>query len=228
MSRKPSIALAAAAVIIGLLTAVYAQSETKMTMPAPTYAPYQAKDFSKILGMKGLSDTMVSNHFKLYQGYVKNTNLLLEKLTAMAPGPASPEYAELKRRLGFEFNGMRLHELYFGNLGGDGKPTEGTHLAMMIKASFGSFESWKKDFLAVGGMRGVGWAVLYTDPTNMRLINVWIDQHHVNHLAGATPILVMDVWEHAYMTDYQLDRKAYMEAFMNNIDWKAVEARCAM
>ena len=189
--------------------------------------PYQTEDYSRLLGSAGFSDTLLNNHFRLYQGYVKNTNLLLEKLSTMlAEGKdASPEYAELKRRFGWEFNGMRLHEYYFGNLGGTDTLDQESALYKKITDEFGSFQLWKQDFISTGKMRGIGWVILYLDAQSQRLMNVWINEHDVGHLSGAKPILVMDVFEHAYITDYQLERAKYIETFFNNINWKEVSQR---
>jgi Fe-Mn family superoxide dismutase len=186
----------------------------------PIYSP---KDFSRLKGMPGFSDQALDLHFTLYQGYVKNTNALLENLSKIAAN--TPAYAEMKRRLGWEFDGMRLHELYFGNLGGKGQiPTDST-IAKLLNEQFGSFENWANDFKATGAMRGIGWVVLYEDPVNGRLLNIWINEHDVGHLAGGKPLLVMDVFEHAYMPDYGLKRGEYIEAFFKNIDWQAVNSR---
>jgi Fe-Mn family superoxide dismutase len=138
---------------------------------------------------------------------------------------ATPEFAELKRRLGWEFNGMRLHELYFGNLGGKEPLNSGGKLARKLVENFGSTDAWEKDFRAVGAMRGIGWAALYEDSVSGRLINFWINEHDVSHPAASTPILIMDVFEHAFMLDYGLKRADYIEAFFKNIDWQAAEAR---
>ena len=188
---------------------------------------YEAKDYAKLIGMEGFSEALIKNHFTLYQGYVTNTNKVLDILNQMlAEGKtATPEYAELKRRLGWEFNGMRLHEYYFENLGGKGGVDQAGKLAAKIAADFGSYEAWEKDFRATGAMRGIGWAVLYQDSTNGKLINFWINEHDVAHPAGCTPILIMDVFEHAFMLDYGLKRADYIEAFFRNIDWKAAESR---
>jgi len=188
---------------------------------------YEAKDYAKLLGMEGFSEALLKNHFTLYQGYVTNTNKVLDILDGMlkAGNTAVPEYAELKRRLGWEFNGMRLHEYYFENLGGKGGIDQAGKLAAKLAADFGSVEAWEKDFRATGAMRGIGWAVLYQDSANGRLINFWINEHDVAHPAGCTPILIMDVFEHAFMLDYGLKRADYIEAFFKNIDWKAAEAR---
>ena len=188
---------------------------------------YEVTDFSRLLGMEGFSDALLKNHFKLYEGYVKNTNDILQKLISFAPEvKPSIDYSEINRRLGFEFSGMRLHEYYFGNLIKGGKPIDkNSSLVEKINEQWGSFDNWKKHFIATGSMRGVGWAVLYYDPQNHQLHNIWIDQHQVNNLPGCKPILVMDVWEHAFMLDYQLERPKYIDAFMKNINWQEAQNR---
>ena len=183
---------------------------------------YEAKNFESLLGTKGFSDQLLKNHFTLYQGYVTNTNKVADTLSAMAKEgkTATPEYAELKRRFGWEFNGMRLHEYYFGNMIKGGKAIEkNTNLYKKIVADFGSYEAWEKDFRATGAMRGIGWVILYYDGTEGRLFNTWINEHDTGHLSGAKPLIVMDVFEHAYMTDYGLKKADYIEAFFNAIDW---------
>ncbi len=188
---------------------------------------YAAKDYAKLMGMAGFSETLLKNHFTLYQGYVTNTNKVLDALDQMTKDgkTAAPEFAELKRRLGWEFNGMRLHEYYFENLGGTTGLTKDGKLGKKLAESFGSCETWEKDFRATGAMRGIGWVALYQDPASGRLINFWINEHDVSHPAGCTLLLIMDVFEHAYMTDYGIKRADYIEAFFKNINWPAAEAR---
>jgi len=188
---------------------------------------YKVKDYSHLLGMEGFSNRLLKNHFTLYEGYVKNTNLLLstlEELIAEGKG-STPEYAELKRRLGWEYDGMRLHEYYFANLGGNGEVDDECHLVERIEANFGSLALWQADFIATGMMRGVGWAVLYRDNATGRLINFWINEHDTGHPSGGSALLVMDVWEHAYMLDYGLNRHDYIDAFFRNLDWNIVDQR---
>jgi len=189
--------------------------------------PYAAKDYGNLIGMAGFSETLLKNHFTLYQGYVTNTNKLLDTLGAMlSEGKAGTvEYAELKRRLGWEFNGMRLHELYFENLGGKGALDAGGRLGKALAAECGSVEKWEADFRATGAMRGIGWVVLYQDAAAGRFVNQWVNEHDVGNFAGAAPILVMDVFEHAFMIDYGLKRADYIAAFFKNVNWKAAEAR---
>ncbi len=188
---------------------------------------YEAKDYSKLMGMEGFSETLLKNHFTLYQGYVTNTNKLMDTLASMLKENkvATPEYAELKRRLGWEFNGMRLHEYYFDNLGGKASLDKSGKLAKKLAEDFGSYESWERDFKASGTMRGIGWVILYQDNINGKLFNQWINEHDVGHPAGCTPILVLDVFEHAFMVDYGLKRADYIEAFFKNVNWAVVEGR---
>jgi superoxide dismutase, Fe-Mn family len=222
--------------VVSLLLLACGQEQSGAQVATQTPAPaagavkaYAPQDFGKLKGMPGFSDKLLDMHFTLYQGYVKNTNLILEQLQQLAAQnqAASPAYAELKRRLGWEFDGMRLHELYFGNLGGKEPLASDSKLRKRLEASFGSYRDWAADFKATGAMRGIGWVVLYEDPRSQRLINVWINEHDVGHLAGAQPLLVMDVFEHAYLPDYGLKRADYIEAFFKNLNWPAVEARLA-
>ncbi|MFZ3066183.1 MAG: Fe-Mn family superoxide dismutase [Nitrospirota bacterium] len=189
--------------------------------------PYTPKDYSKLIGMNGFSEALLKNHFTLYQGYVTNANKVLDALNQMLKDgkTGTPEFAELKRRLGWEFNGMRLHEYYFENLGGKAGINKNGKLAKKLTEIFGGYDSWEKDFKATGAMRGIGWAALYQDITNGGLINFWINEHDVAHPAGCNLILIMDVFEHAYMIDYGLKRPDYIEAFFKNINWDAVESR---
>jgi Fe-Mn family superoxide dismutase len=188
---------------------------------------YTAKNYGELIGMQGFSETLLNNHFTLYQGYVTNTNKLLESLDQMLKSDRSgtPEYAELKRRLGWELNGMRLHELYFDNLGGDGELNRNSLLTMKIVESYGSYDAWEKDFRTIGAMRGVGWTILYMDPVSGRLINFWVNEHDAGHPTGFEPLLIMDVFEHAFITDYGLKRADYIEAFFRNINWSKVGLR---
>jgi Fe-Mn family superoxide dismutase len=188
---------------------------------------YTAKDYNRLLGMEGFSDTLLKNHFTLYQGYVTNTNKLMDTFSQMLREGkvGTPEFAELKRRFGWEFNGMRLHEYYFENLGGKGGLDKTGKLFKKISEDFGSYETWEKAFKAVGTMRGIGWAILYQDNLSGNLINFWINEHDGGHPAGCTPILILDVFEHAFMIDYGLKRADYIEAFSKNIHWKSVEGR---
>jgi Fe-Mn family superoxide dismutase len=200
------------------------------TLPKAAKA-YRKRDFD-LKGLAGISDGQIEEHLALYAGYVKQVNALNQELADMrGRGPASgksPEFAELTRRLGFEYNGMILHEYYFGNLraAADPKPPAGSGLTEALAGSFGSVERWRSEFQAIGEMRGVGWVILFQDPVTDRLTNHWITLHQDGVPAGFKPILVMDVWEHAFMRDYKAtERGQYIEAFFRNIDWSVVGSR---
>ncbi len=189
---------------------------------------YEAKTFDHLMGTTGFSDQLLTNHFTLYKGYVANTNKLIECLDKLIKDGKTdtPEFAELNRRFGWEFNGMRLHELYFSNMAkGGSRLAQGTQMFNKLTENFGNYESWEKDFKAAGSMRGIGWVILYYDTIGDRLFNSWINEHDSGHLAGAIPLLVMDVFEHAFITDYGLKRADYIDAFFKAIDWKAVSTR---
>jgi Fe-Mn family superoxide dismutase len=189
---------------------------------------YPKLEFPHLKGLKGISDPQMEVHFGLYAGYVANTNKVNELLAEMTKNgqAGTPAWAELNRRAGWEYNGMRLHEYYFGNLhpGGKGKP--GSKLEAALKKNFGGFEAWKNDFILNGTMRGIGWTVLYQDPNSGAMSNHWITEHEQGHPAGFKPILVLDVFEHAFMVDYKpAERKKYIEAYFENINWDEVEKR---
>lgn len=184
---------------------------------------YTAQNFDSLLGLPGFSDALLKNHFTLYQGYVTNVNRLHEELAKIPAG--TPAYNELKRRFGWEFNGMRLHEIHFGRM--TKTPIafdKNSVLAKKIAEDFDSYENWEKDFKATAAMRGIGWTILYYDPVGKKLFNVWINEHDVGHFAGCTPLLALDVFEHAYMPDYGLKRADYIEAFFKVVDWQKVSS----
>jgi Fe-Mn family superoxide dismutase len=194
---------------------------------------YKARQFN-LSKLQGISDKTLEVHFKLYEGYVKETNNLTQRITEFIQDgnvdqEEMPAYSELTRRLGFEYNGMVLHEYYFDNLksgGGIGDPQKSSQFLKAAESTFGSYEIWKADFVGIGKMRGVGWAICNQNPANGRLSNHWITLHETGNVAGFSPILVMDVWEHAYLLDYKpADRPKYIEAFFSNIDWSAAEKR---
>jgi len=194
---------------------------------------YKARQFN-LSRLQGISDQTLDVHFKLYEGYVKETNNLTQRITEFIQDgnvdqEEMPAYSELTRRLGFEYNGMVLHEYYFDNLksgGGIGDPQKSSQFLKAAESTFGSYEIWKADFVGIGKMRGVGWAICNQNPANGRLSNHWITLHETGNVAGFSPILVMDVWEHAYLLDYKpAERPKYIEAFFSNIDWNAVEKR---
>lgn len=193
---------------------------------------YRVKSFN-LSGLHGISDRTLEMHLKLYDGYVKHTNLLIERLSDNSKDghvkSADIEiHSELTRRLGFEYNGMVLHEYYFDNLKkfGSSDPHADSAFHRAVKSSFGDYQNWKADFIDKGKMRGVGWIICFQDPARGYLSNHWITLHEIGHVAGFVPVLVMDVWEHAYLLDYQpAERAKYIDAFFANVKWEAVERR---
>lgn len=198
----------------------------KVYSPIKIYSPKKWE----LSGLQGISDATLEIHFGLYEGYVKNTNLLQERLAEIRAAEkatgADPTYVELVRRLAFEYNGMRLHEYYFDNMTtrpyaiGTGK------LYGALGNAYGGFQKWKADFISVGCMRGVGWVIAYQDVSNGQITNHWISDHENGHLAGFIPVVVLDVWEHAFIKDFKpSERGKYIDAFFANIDWSACESR---
>jgi Fe-Mn family superoxide dismutase len=183
---------------------------------------FKARDFKPLLGTAGFSDPLLLNHFTLYEGYVTNANKLADLIKTAEVG--TPAFSEMKRRFGWEFNGMRLHECYFEIMKkGGSKSTESSKLITQIVTDFGSYAAWERDFKGIGAMRGIGWAMLVYDRRQKRLFNVWVNEHDTGCLVGCLPLLTLDVFEHAYMTDYGLKRPDYIAAFMAAIDWAAIE-----
>lgn len=197
-----------------------------------TSTTYTAKTFD-LSDLTGISNETLAMHFKLYEGYVTNTNVLNQRIADLiGSGTLDPTqsaaFSELKRRFGFEYNGMVLHEYYFENMQkhGTGDPSTGDQFVNAASESFGDYDVWKADFVNTGKMRGVGWAAVYQDPSNGAISNHWINLHETGNVAGYKPILIMDVWEHAFIKDYApVDRPKYIEAFFSNINWDVVNAR---
>jgi len=197
-----------------------------------TSTTYTAKTFD-LSDLTGISNETLAMHFKLYEGYVTNTNVLNQRIadligTGTLDPTQSAAFSELKRRFGFEYNGMVLHEYYFENMQkhGTGDPSTGDQFVNAATESFGDYDVWKADFMNTGKMRGVGWAAVYQDPSNGQISNHWINLHETGNVAGYKPILIMDVWEHAFIKDYApVDRPKYIEAFFANINWDVVNSR---
>jgi len=194
--------------------------------------PYKARTFD-LSGLTGISDKTLEMHFKLYEGYVKATNELSDKIGAILEDGVvdqeeMPAYSELTRRMGFEYNGMVLHEYYFDNMKkqGGGAPGTQSTFRKSVESMFGSYDVWKADFASIGKMRGVGWAICNLDPRTGRISNHWVTLHETGNVAGFLPILVMDVWEHAFLLDFKPSERAkYIEAFFENINWDVVDRR---
>lgn len=190
-----------------------------------TTTPHKAKTFPLDRELKGISTKTNQEHYKLYQGYVNKRNEIEEKLKTADRSKAAAtysEYSELKRQESFSANGMVLHDAWFNSLWGDGKP--GGDIVEAIKRDFGSYEAWVEDFKATA-MSSRGWAILALDPSDGRLHNFLVDLQNIGHVAGTFNILGLDVFEHAYFIDYGTNRKAYLDAFFQNINWEYVNKR---
>lgn len=213
---------------IGILQAEMPGYQLNIIPNTRALTEFKAKDFSHLLGhLKGINDHLLNMHFTLYKGYVKNASELLTTLQKMREKGEDKTiaYGALERRFIWEFDGMVLHELYFENLGPTPFLDQKDPLYHKITMDFGSINEWRKNFIATGLIRGIGWVILYQNPKTGQLNNVWVDEHNINLIPGGKPLLIMDVWEHAYITAYGLDRCGYIEAFLANVNWKIVSNR---
>lgn len=189
--------------------------------------PFTAKTF-KIPKLKGISEKTIEEHLKLYQGYVKNLNLIHEKMDVYAKDAEANAYAlnEFLRRFSFEYNGIRNHEVYFSSLEGGSKSlTDSSPLKKKINETWNSFDGWLQGFKNFAATtRGIGWATLWLDPRTGDLHCSWIDEQHLGLLNGCVMILGLDMWEHSYVADYQPSgKKQYVEDFFANLNWEVVE-----
>ena len=187
---------------------------------------FEEQEFT-IPKLKGISEKNIEEHLKLYAGYVKHANLILEKIAELKSNPEKNAYAlgEINRRFGFEFNGMRNHEVYFRSLEGGVKPLlQDGAFVKAVAEHWGSLDAWIAEFKAIALTRGIGWAMLYYDPVSKQLLNAWVDEQHFGQLANSTLILGLDMWEHAYVADYHPSgKKQYIEDFFSNLNWGVVE-----
>lgn len=191
------------------------------------YTPYTEKAFT-LPAMAGLSEKQISEHIKLYQGYVKNTNLILATLEDLKKDSEKNSLAlsEILRRFSFEWNGMRLHELYFESLGGNRTLDQNSTLYKKITTQYSSYDAWLAECKAIALMRGIGWVILSYDKENDLLLTRWVSDHEVGHLGSLPVLLALDVWEHSYLVDYPPSgRKDYLEAFFKNLNWSIINAR---
>jgi Fe-Mn family superoxide dismutase len=188
--------------------------------------PFTEKKFN-IPELKGISAKNIEEHLKLYAGYVKNANTIIEKIAEYKQDSERHAYAlgELQRRFAFEFDGMRNHEYYFGSLEGTSTPlTASGALMKQIEKDFGSFDGFMAMFKAIALTRGIGWAVLYYDSHTDRLLTQWVDEQHLGHLTGLSWIIGIDMWEHSFVFDYQPSgKKQYVEDFFANLNWSKIE-----
>jgi Fe-Mn family superoxide dismutase len=187
---------------------------------------YQTQTFN-IPELQGISKHAVEEHLKLYAGYVKFTNTILEKIQEYKQDDEKNAYAlaELQRRFSFEFNGMRNHEYFFKSLeNGTQKLSAESEFGKAIEAEFGSFDAWLATFTTTALTRGIGWAMMYYDPIAKKLTGAWVDEHHIGQLGGLSIVLALDMWEHAFLFDYTpADKKKYITAFFENLNWSAIE-----
>lgn len=172
----------------------------------------------------GISEKSVEEHLKLYAGYVNNCNSLLNEIAQISEKPDPNTLGSLHRRFGFEYNGMRNHEIYFGSLLRGATPlSDQSPLMTQISAQWGSFAVWQELFSTLALTRGIGWAIMYYDRDSKQLLNAWIDEQHLGQLQNCTPILTLDMWEHSYVADYQPSgKKQYIVDFFANLNWDFV------
>lgn len=192
---------------------------------------FEEKKF-EIPKLKGISEKNIEEHLKLYAGYVKHSNLILKMIEQY--GKVDDEggkysVAEITRRFAFEFDGMRNHEYYFSAFeGGPQEIDPAGPLYAAIAEEFGTFEGWLARFKTIATTRGVGWAMLYFDKHTGRLLNQWVDEHHLGQLASCSPVLALDMWEHSFVYDYQPSgKKNYIEDFFANLNWQKIEENFA-
>jgi Fe-Mn family superoxide dismutase len=190
----------------------------------PLKADIQPKDYSNLIGkMPKLNPELIEVHLKLYQGYVTQVNLLSNKLKEKDLDTFT--YQSIKRRYAWELDGVLLHELYFDNLGGKGVIDPKSDIYKAIEKNFGSFDNFISDFKKTILVRGIGWVVLYYDSKKNELYNAWIEEHDKGPIIEAKPLLVIDVWEHAYISQFKTDRTKYADVIFQYIDWNVVSKR---
>ena len=187
---------------------------------------FTAKAFS-IPVLKGVSAKTNEEHLKLYAGYVKNTNSVIENLSQLNNEYDKNAYTigELNRRFAFEWNGMRNHEIYFSSLEKGSRPLpKSATIKRLVETEYGSFDAWLTTFKNTALTRGTGWAVLSYNKKSGSLFTSWIDEQHLGQLNDCTTILALDMWEHSYIADYQPSgKKEYIEDFFTNLDWQTIE-----
>lgn len=191
---------------------------------------YTARTFA-LPQLKGLSPEQITVHLALYEGYVKHTNLILDTIQKLRTQDADGNafvMNELRRRLGFEFDGMRMHEYYFEQFEGGAQPS-GATLQTIASEKYGSWDGFIAHIKEVAGTRGIGWVVVYHDPKAATLHTAFVNDHELGQLAGLPILLAVDLWEHAYMVDYKpAEKKTYVDAFLENVNWGVVEGRLVL
>jgi Fe-Mn family superoxide dismutase len=177
--------------------------------------------------LKGISKKNIEEHLKLYAGYVKNANLIQDKIGELMVNPEQNAFVlgELQRRYSFEFNGIKNHEYYFSYFEGGPKPLPAeSRFKTALEKQAPSFEAWLSAFKFLATTRGIGWAVIGWDFDTQQFIHIWVDEQHLGQLNGVCWILAIDMWEHAFVYDYPTsEKKKYIDAFFDNLNWEVVE-----
>lgn len=229
LSRRDLLLMGAATASTLLTVNTVSKAASQTSTPEKTGSdPYVARDFSSLLNKKlsGLSSNQISQHLKLYQGYVKKANEIHQKLKSVDLASANATYSPLRELLAeqsYALNGAIYHEYYFANLGGNGGEASGD-LRSALDEHFGNFGKFA-DYLRAAGKSMRGWVILGYNTRLNRIDTFGLDLHNMFSPANVIPVLVLDVYEHAYMVDYGIDRGKYLDAFMQNIDWEVANKR---
>jgi Fe-Mn family superoxide dismutase len=196
------------------------QNKTRKNTKTSGY--YKPINYDYLLGkVKGIDDNLMKIHFKLYEGLVGATNGALKYINSKNT-KNMVEYSAIQKELSLFYNGMRLHELYWGVMCGENMDKMDSNLEKDINANFGSFNAWKSNFIQTGTIPGVGFAVLCRDKISGMLFNTWINEFNIGEIIGVDILLVMDMWEHAYIAQFGLDLTKYANVFLSNVNWSVV------
>jgi len=230
LSRRDVLMMSALTATSLLASNAIGKAASQTPSPESGVEPYVARDFSALLNKKleGLSQNQLSQHLKLYQGYVKKANEISRKLKDVDLASANPTYSPLRELLAeqsYALNGAIYHEYYFANLGGKGGEATG-ELRAALDDRFGGFSKFS-DYLRAAGKSMRGWVIVGYNTRIGRIDTFGLDLHNMFTPANVVPIVVLDVYEHAYMIDYGIDRAKYLDAFMQNIDWDIANKRLA-
>lgn len=225
-SAVKSLIVGSVGTLIAAGSATDVSAQQTISANRPTFKTYEPRNFS-FSGIKAIEPEMLEQHINLYKGYVTNVNKAQTAMTDMlAAGKAdTTEFSETRRRLGFEYSGIRLHEFYFEMIKPEGSAVD-AKLKTEVSKVWGSWDNWIADITRTAMMRGIGWAILYRDPVTGGLQNFWISDHENGHPPAFDPIFVLDIWEHAYIKQFgAAGRRGYIEALLKNVDWSIVAKR---
>jgi len=227
LTRREVLTMGAVAAAGALVSPALAAAGGSAAPAGSSGDPYVAKDFSGLQGkLDGLSASQIEQHLKLYKGYIGKANELRSKLKDVDLASANATYSAVREMLveqSFAVNGVIYHELYFGNLGGKGGEPGGD-LKSAIEERWGNIGKFN-DFLKAAGKSVRGWVVIGYNTRGGFIDSFGLDTHNIGSPANFVPLLVLDVYEHAYMVDYGIDRGKYLDAFMKNVDWDVVSKR---